>query len=244
MGEPNLDLAAATPDVTPGDPAAVADVSPGTPTATPDVTPTPGAPAATPDVTPGTATATPDVTPGTPTAAPDVTPGAPAATPTWSSVQPATVLPAYSSKGAFMDAMRRRLLAARTAGRPSLLDFLLDANGNWQKGRLTTKSGRTIFGRYALSDPDKALVQAGHMEASAFSRAAGKPREFLMLEDADSNWLSGQTVENLGAFSSKPAVLIDGYPVDITTARIWEANDALPPGTVDSAVYIEPPPFF
>ena len=45
-----------------------------------------------------------------------------------------SVLPQYPSNDAFMNAMRRQLLARRNAGNKSLLDFLLDAEGNWQKG--------------------------------------------------------------------------------------------------------------
>jgi hypothetical protein len=142
-----------------------------------------------------------------------------------------------------MDAMRQRLLQMRRSGKPSLLDFLLESNGDWQKGTFTAKSGRQMTGRYALSAPDKQLVQAGHMEASTYAKAAGKPREFLMLEDADLNWLSGQTVETRGAYSSKPAVLIDGLPVDIPTATLYENHGLLPPGTVDAAPLIEAPHF-
>ena len=65
-----------------------------------------------------------------------------------------------------------------------------------------------------------------------------------MLEDADLNWLSGQVIESQGAYSSKGAVLIDGYPVDIRTARLYESHALLPEGTVDAAPMIEPPPFF
>ena len=155
----------------------------------------------------------------------------------------ASTLPEYASKQSFMDAMRNRLLQRRQSGKPSILDFLIAPDGDWQKGTFTAKSGRQMRGRYALSAPDAQLVQAGHMEASAYAEAAGMPREYFMLEDADLNWLSGQAVETRGAYSSKPAVLIDGFAVDIPTAKLYEGHGLLPAGTVDAAPFIEPPPF-
>ena len=142
-----------------------------------------------------------------------------------------------------METMRQRLLAQRRAGKPSPLDFLLGLDGDWQKGSFTSKSGRELYGRYALSAPDKQLLQAGHLEAKSFSEAAGKSRAFFMLEDADLNWLSGQQIETRGAYSSKGAVLIDGYPIDIRTARLYESHGLLPSGTVNAAPMVEPPPF-
>jgi hypothetical protein len=152
------------------------------------------------------------------------------------------LLPEYSSKRSFMNAMKRQLLDRRAAGKPSLLDFLLDEQGEWQKGSLLTKKGSTIRGRYALSDPDAPLVQAGHLQSDVYAKAVGK-REYLMLEDADLNWLTGQTGEAKSAYLSKPAVLIDGFPVDIPTARLYESHGLLPAGTVDSSPIIDPPEF-
>jgi hypothetical protein len=141
-----------------------------------------------------------------------------------------------------MNTMRRQLLARRAGGKPSLLDFLLDTKGDWQKGTLQTWRGNTIRGRYALANPDAQVVQAGHLQSDVYASATGK-REYLMLEDADLNWLTGQTGEAKGAYLSKPAVLIDGFPVDVPTARIWESHGLLPAGTVDAASVIEPPEF-
>jgi hypothetical protein len=152
----------------------------------------------------------------------------------------AEVLPEYSSKPSFMNAMRRRLLNQRAAGKPSILDFLLTEQGEWQTGTFISKSGKPMRGRFALSAPDSPLVQAGHMQSETYAKAAGK-REYLMLEDADLNWLSGGNVETKGAIANKPAVLIDGYPVDIPTARVWENAGELAPGTVDAAPLILPP---
>ncbi|MCV7433723.1 polymorphic toxin type 5 domain-containing protein [Mycolicibacterium bacteremicum] len=153
-----------------------------------------------------------------------------------------SVLPQYASRRSFMDAMRRQLLARRAAGKKSLLDYLLDKSGDWKKGSLSTKAGRTIRGRYALSDPDGPIVQAGHMQSDVYAKGVGK-REFFMLEDADMNWMTGQTVENVGAYLSKPAVLIDDFPMDIPTARLHETHGLLPAGTVDAAPIIESPDF-
>lgn len=171
-------------------------------------------------------------------------PAAPKPVPPKQVTLPSWTLPEYSSESSFMGAMRQRLLSQRRAGKPSQLDFLLGPDGNWQKGEFTSKSGRQMRGRYALSAPDKPLVQAGHMEAKTYAKAADKPREFLMLEDADLNWLSGQIIETKGAYSSKGAVLIDGFPVDIRTARLYERHGLLTAGTVDAAPLIEPPSFF
>jgi hypothetical protein len=123
-----------------------------------------------------------------------------------------SVLLEYPSKSSFMNAMRRELLARRAGGKPTLLDFLLDANGEWGKGSFLTKKGRTIRSRYALPNPDGPLVHAGHMQSDVYAKAVGK-REYLMLEGADLNWLTGQTGEAKGAYVSKPAVMIDGFPV-------------------------------
>lgn len=153
-----------------------------------------------------------------------------------------SVLPEYSSKNSFMNAMRQQLLARRAAGKPSLLDFLLDGQGQWQKGSFVTKKGGTIRGRYALSNPDAPLVQAGHLQSDVYAKAVGK-REYLMLEDADLNWLTGQVSEAKGAYVSKPAVMIDVFPVDIPTARLYESHGLLPAGTVDAAPVVEPPEF-
>jgi hypothetical protein len=150
------------------------------------------------------------------------------------------ILPEYSSKQSFMDAMRRRLLAQRAAGKPSPLDFLLTPDGKWRTGSFVSKSGKQMRGRYALSAPDSPLVQASHMQSDWYAKAAGK-REYLMFEDADLNWLSGGNVETKGAIANKPAVLIDGYPVDIPTARVYESAGELAPGTVDAAPLILPP---
>ena len=109
------------------------------------------------------------------------------------------------------------------------------------EGSVLTKTGRTIRGRYALSNPDAQIVHAGHLQANVFAKAVGK-REYLMLEDADLNWGTGRS-EGTGQYTSKPAVLIDGFPVDIPTARLYENYKLLKAGTVDAAPVIEAPDF-
>jgi len=141
-----------------------------------------------------------------------------------------------------MNTMKRQLLARRRSGKPSLLDFLLDEGGEWRKGTFMSKTGQPIKGRFALSNPDSPLVQAGHMQSKVYAKATGK-REYLMLEDADLNWLLGQTGEMRGSYLSKPALMIDDFPVDIPTARLYESYGQLPTGTVDAAPVIEPPEF-
>lgn len=154
----------------------------------------------------------------------------------------ASDLPHYKSKAAFMEATRRRLLALREARTPSRLDFLLGPDGQWHKGTFVSRSGRTMRGRYALSDPDQKIVHAGHMQSDWYAKAMSR-RDYLMLEDADLNWMSGAS-EAAGSVTSKPAVLIDGFPVDIPTARLWEAHPkGLPKGTVAAAPIIQAPAF-
>jgi hypothetical protein len=127
-----------------------------------------------------------------------------------------------------------------TAGtEPSLLDFLLDADGQWQKGSFVARSGRPMRGRYALSDPDRQIVQAGHPQSDWYAKAMSR-RDYLMLEDAGLNWMTG-SAEAVGSVTSKPVVLIEDYPVDIPTARLWEAHGKVPPGTVSAAPVVEPP---
>jgi hypothetical protein len=155
----------------------------------------------------------------------------------------ANTLPRYTSKAAFMSFMRRRLLALRKAGTPSRLDALLTPTGEWRTGTVVTKSGRTIRGRFALSNPDEPLMQAGHLQSETYAKAAGK-REYLALEYADDNWLSGGVVETKGAFSSKFGVLVDNeFPVELSTAKDLEKHLGWPPGTVDRLPLIEAPEF-
>jgi len=53
-----------------------------------------------------------------------------------------------------------------------------------------------------------------------------------MLEDADLNQLTGQTIESKGAFSFKDAAVIEGVPVDVASAEQWERLGLLTEGTV------------
>ncbi|MER5200809.1 polymorphic toxin type 5 domain-containing protein [Streptomyces sp. NPDC002755] len=163
------------------------------------------------------------------------------ATPFRRAVLKPDVLPHYSSKPSFMEATRKQILAQRDSGKPSVLDFLLTDEGKWQSADFVSKSGRSMRGRYALANPDLPIVQAGHSQSNWYARDAGK-RQYLMLEDADLNWLTGQSGEARGAIFNKPAVLIEGrYAVDVPTARAWEGMRWIPRGTVDSAPLILPP---
>ncbi len=189
----------------------------------------------------------PELTPGSSEPTPEPEPaasGEPAEPPAKPPTLKASTLPNYPSKPAFMDAMRRELLARRTAGNPSVLDFLLDQNGEWQKVSFISKRGRPMRGRYAVIDenvPVVQVVQAGHLQAEAYVKAFGQ-RRYYMIEGAFLNWESGLTLEARGVFSNKQAVLIDGFPVDIPTAKAWESvPGGLPPGTTDGSPIIEPP---
>ncbi len=107
---------------------------------------------------------------------------------------------------------------------------LTSAEGNplfdWRKTTRTTESGKVQVGRYQANESG-VTVQVGHQ--SAFT--SGAPERF-MLEDADLNQLSGQVIESKGAFSFKPAVDIEGVPVEMQSAEQWERLELLPKGTV------------
>ena len=79
-------------------------------------------------------------------------------------------------------------------------------------------------------------MQAGHQGA----KAAGV-REQFMVEDADLNQLTGQTIESKGAYSFKEAVIIGNVPVDSASAEQWERLGLLSPGTVAAAPRIAAP---
>ncbi|MBX9366159.1 hypothetical protein K4G64_34485 [Streptomyces sp. WAC04114] len=126
----------------------------------------------------------------------------------------ASVLPHYSSKSAFMEAMRRLLLAQRAPGKKSLLDFLLDADGQWQKGSFIARSGRPMRGRYALSDPDR----------------RPEPDERLHRGIRVGDQQAGGAHRGLsGGHPDGPAV--------------GGAHGKLPAGTVSAAPVVEPPAF-
>ena len=107
----------------------------------------------------------------------------------------------------------------------------------FRKTTRTTESGNVQTGRYQANESG-VTVQVGHQTAFA----SGAPEQFT-LEDADLNQLSGQTVESRSALSSKPAVEIDGVPVDLQSAEQWERLGLLPEGTVAKSPKISAPQF-
>jgi len=110
-------------------------------------------------------------------------------------------------------------------------DPLLD----WRKTTRTTESGGVQTGRYQANESG-VTIQVGHQ--TAFT--SGAPEQFT-LEDADLNQLSGQTVESRGALSAKPAVEIEGVPVDLQSAEQWERLGLLEEGTVAKSFKIPAP---
>lgn len=116
---------------------------------------------------------------------------------------------------------------------------LTSAEGNplfdWRKTTRTTESGKVQVGRYQANE-SRVTVQVGHQ--SAFT--SGAPERF-MLEDADLNQLSGQVIESKGAFSFKPAVDIEGVPVEMQSAEQWERLELLPKGMVAKSPRIAAP---
>jgi uncharacterized protein DUF4157/putative RNase toxin 5 of polymorphic toxin system len=105
----------------------------------------------------------------------------------------------------------------------------------WRKTTRTTQKGKVQIGRYQANEQG-VTVQVGHQTAFA----SGAPEQ-LTLEDADLNQLSGQTVESKGSFSEKPAVDIEGVPVDLESAEQWERLGLMPEGTVAKSPKIAAP---
>jgi hypothetical protein len=107
---------------------------------------------------------------------------------------------------------------------------------DWHKVARVTKSGKVQKGRYEGSETHP-IVQAGHKGAFA----AGGEQEF-MLEDADLNQSSGQTIESKGAYSFKERLFVTksdgsgGVWVDRASLQQWERLGVVPEGTVDNAL--------
>ena len=100
---------------------------------------------------------------------------------------------------------------------------------DWHKTTRVTKTGKTQTGRYEGSETNP-IVQAGHPDAYA----SGAPQKYV-LEDADLNQLSGQTIESKGAYSFKIAVEVDGVWVELASLKQWERLGVVPKGTVAKA---------
>lgn len=101
------------------------------------------------------------------------------------------------------------------------LSFLVDySTGNWKSRRHDT--------------PDIG-VQAGHTR-SRRSLDPDKP-ETVALEDALFNQIDGWTTEStrVRGYMIKPAIEIDGVPVNLASAQNWEKAGLLPQGTVQNS---------
>jgi hypothetical protein len=100
---------------------------------------------------------------------------------------------------------------------------------SWRTTSFESKKGATVIGRHAGSD-EGVVIQVGHQAAFA----SGAP-EVFMVEDAEINQVSGQTIENKGAYSIKEAVVVDGVVVELQSLQLWERLGEVPPGTVAQA---------
>ena len=120
-----------------------------------------------------------------------------------------------------------------TRQKPHPLHRLTESNASgvsdWRKTTRETKSGKTQVGRFDANESG-VVVQAGHPEAYA----SGSPQRYV-LEDADLNQVSGQTIESKGAFSYKIAVMVEGVAVDLASLQVWERLGVVDPGTVAKA---------
>ncbi|MDB5770377.1 MAG: hypothetical protein JWM42_751 [Burkholderia sp.] len=126
-------------------------------------------------------------------------------------------------------------ILARPPAQPHVLSFLVNP---------TTKSW---YGRYgsrresAQQNEHHPAVQAGHLVT--FAALDDTKNERLALQDADENQELNYTVESkrddkgfrIGAFAINDAVSIGGIPVMYSTAKMWEATDMLPKGTLADA---------
>lgn len=122
------------------------------------------------------------------------------------------------------------------------LSFLLDDDGTLRSGRSRSLKDEDFPGDtrsdqdLGLPGRDRPAVEMGHMKSR---RALEKGEsEHLVLEDADLNAETGYGVESKGGYVVKgegEAVMIEGVPVDKTTAKHWESQGYLPEGTVENA---------
>jgi hypothetical protein len=104
----------------------------------------------------------------------------------------------------------------------------------WRTITFTSKKGEEITGRVEGSD-EGITIQVGHQDAFA----SGAPEKYI-IEDADLNQLSGQTIESRrGPLSSKQAVLVGPpgkeVPVELGSLLQWERLGEVPFGTALNA---------
>ena len=199
-------------DLKEGDLAPAADKTPGAGTSEP-----PKVPAADETKAPGAGEQAQAADP-----APKSDPVPPAQAPT----QPA--YPLGNNRAAARRSIARRIMDQRNAGKPSVLDFLVDKNGK-------LKSGYRKKHSQLIETPG--AVDMGH----AISDKAGQPTG-LMIQDSWGNQLNRLSVERpgMGAFMENIAVEIDGWAVELETARMWEEAGLLQKGTVKNARRVNP----
>jgi hypothetical protein len=103
----------------------------------------------------------------------------------------------------------------------------------WRTHTFTSKKGEVLTGRFEGSD-EGITIQVGHQDAFA----SGAPEKY-MIEDADLNQVSGQTIESKGAYSFKQAVLVGPpgkeVPVELGSLLLWERLGLVPLGTALNA---------
>jgi len=103
----------------------------------------------------------------------------------------------------------------------------------WRTTTFTSRKGTEVSGRFEGNEHG-VTVQVGHRDAFA----SGAP-EFFMIEDADLNQVSGQTIESKGAYSYKEAVLVgptgQEVVVELSSLLMWERLGVVPIGTALNA---------
>ncbi|MBV9772855.1 MAG: DUF4157 domain-containing protein, partial [Gemmatimonadetes bacterium] len=216
---------------------------------TPAPRPAEPATAEAPAPAPTSAPEAPAVAPAAPAPPPATTPAAAATAPTTAPAPVSATTPAAATTTAPAAAPRTRGSTtsflrgalARVSDPSHPLHFLVvprtggRSGFTWRRTTRQTRSGDTQTGRYEGNE-EGPVVQIGHQ--GAFASGA---REQFTLEDADLNQLSGRTIETMGAFSFKDAVVIEGVAVDLASAMQWERLGLLPAGTVARSTIVSAP---
>jgi len=159
----------------------------------------------------------------------------------------APAAPARAKRVSTTTFMRRGLAEVSDPDHP-LHNLTVEVQGpkgkeyRWRTTTRPTKKGGVQTGRYEGNESGP-TVQGGHVEAYA----SGAPQD-LMIEDADLNQLTGQTIESKGAFSVKKRVWVTkpdgtkGVWADADSVRTWESDGVVPAGTLERALKNTPNP--
>ncbi len=138
------------------------------------------------------------------------------------------------AQSAFMRWALQEILS-RPPAQPHALSFLVNPTTKKWYGRFGSRR------KGAQQNEHHPPVQAGHL--TTFAALDDAKNERLALQDADENQELNYSVESIrddngrliGAYAINHAVNIDGIPVMYATAKMWEATDMLPKGTLAAA---------